>query len=214
MIQHPPEDPSNPTPQAGDLAEPGEIRLSDVDILDAMREIPGYLDITTSDFRALYHLAHHHALDRLFQGMSARRLVRAGIRPLAPETPLVEAIPSFVDQGLKTLPVVDPSGRVLGVLTETDVLRELGAISVLDLLQHLLTEPDLLGPGHLRRPVSALMTTPAVGVPVDAGFRQILAAFAQHAGRAMPVLTDDGRLVGLLLRKDFITACHLEGGEP
>jgi hypothetical protein len=30
----------------------------------------------------------------------------------------------------------------------------------------------------------------------------------------MPVLTDDGRLVGLLLRKDFITACHLEGGEP
>ncbi len=43
----------------------GEIELSDEDILDAMQHIPGYLDISTEDFRIIYHLAWQHAKERL-----------------------------------------------------------------------------------------------------------------------------------------------------
>jgi CBS-domain-containing membrane protein len=43
----------------------GELELSDEDILDAMQHIPGYLDISTEDFRIIYHLALQHALERL-----------------------------------------------------------------------------------------------------------------------------------------------------
>lgn len=39
--------------------------LSDEDILDAMAHIPGYLDISTEDFRIIYHLAWRHAMARL-----------------------------------------------------------------------------------------------------------------------------------------------------
>lgn len=46
-------------------ADKGEIELSDEDILDAMQHIPGYLDISTEDFRIIYHLAWQHALERL-----------------------------------------------------------------------------------------------------------------------------------------------------
>ncbi|MHB1429302.1 MAG: hypothetical protein ACYC5U_03940 [Rhodocyclaceae bacterium] len=42
-----------------------EIELSDEDILDAMQHIPGYLDISTEDFRIIYHLAWQHAMERL-----------------------------------------------------------------------------------------------------------------------------------------------------
>ena len=42
-----------------------EPELTDEDILDAMRHIPGYLDISTEDFRAIYHLAWRHAMARL-----------------------------------------------------------------------------------------------------------------------------------------------------
>ena len=50
-----------------------EVELTDEDVLDAMRQIPGYLDISTEDFRAIYrrHLAHTHALGRM-RGASAR----------------------------------------------------------------------------------------------------------------------------------------------
>lgn len=43
----------------------GEPELSDEDILDAMRQIPGYIDISTEDFRLIYRLAWRHALQRL-----------------------------------------------------------------------------------------------------------------------------------------------------
>lgn len=42
-----------------------EPELTDEDILDAMRHIPGYLDISTEDFRVIYHLAWRHAVARL-----------------------------------------------------------------------------------------------------------------------------------------------------
>jgi len=42
-----------------------EPELSDEDILDAMHQIPGYLDISTEDFRVIYHLAWRHAIGRL-----------------------------------------------------------------------------------------------------------------------------------------------------
>ena len=41
------------------------IDLSDEDILDAMQHVPGYLDITTGDFREVYELAHRHAAGHL-----------------------------------------------------------------------------------------------------------------------------------------------------
>lgn len=42
-----------------------ELELSDDDILDALNQISGYIDISTEDFRAIYHLAWRHALARL-----------------------------------------------------------------------------------------------------------------------------------------------------
>lgn len=42
-----------------------ELELTDDDILDALNQISGYVDISTEDFRAIYHLAWHHALARL-----------------------------------------------------------------------------------------------------------------------------------------------------
>lgn len=44
---------------------PPELELSDEDILDAMAHVPGYIDISTEDFRTIYHLAWRHALERL-----------------------------------------------------------------------------------------------------------------------------------------------------
>ena len=44
---------------------PQALELSDEDILDALAQVPGYIDISTEDFRVVYHLAWQHALARL-----------------------------------------------------------------------------------------------------------------------------------------------------
>lgn len=202
--------PATPPPVLG-KEELAELDLMDEDILEAMRAIPGYLDITTADFRMLYHRAYRHAVERLFSDLTAGCLMRREVRPLTPETALAEAIPSFARQGLKSLPVVDGQRRVLGILTETDVLRALGAETFLSLLARLIADDThCIQSEQYHRPVRELMTTPVVSVPVSAGLRELLAAFNSHPGRAMPVVTADGRLAGLLPRKAFLNACHLD----
>lgn len=61
--------------------------LPDDDVLDAMRHSPGYVGISTLDFREIYGRARRHALDRLFHGVPAGGLMRVGIEPLRPDVP-------------------------------------------------------------------------------------------------------------------------------
>lgn len=187
-----------------------ELELSDEDILDAMRHIPGYIDITTSDFRAVYHLAHAHAIGRLLGCVRAERLMRLGIEPLTPELTLDEAARSLARQGLKGLPVVDAKGAVIGMLTETDLLRRLRADTIAELLLRLMEDPGGFSHRCHETPVRAVMTGSPVTVSEAAGFGDIVAAFRRHEGRSMPVVDETGRLRGLLLRKDFLAACHFE----
>lgn len=51
--------------RAEDIDAEHEPELTDDDIIDAMQHIPGYLDISTEDFRTIYHLAWRHAVARL-----------------------------------------------------------------------------------------------------------------------------------------------------
>jgi CBS domain-containing membrane protein len=201
--------PGDPTDTFGDLAH--EMELTDGDILDAMKRIPGYLDISTEDFRAIYHLAHRHALERLFGTVTAGQLMRTGIPALEPEMTLDRAARMLADSGCKSLPVVAADGRVIGMLTETDFLRRLKAGSFLELLLRMLDDAFEFTHRCHETPVSAAMTQPAVIVGPDAGFVDTMEAFRRHDGRSMPVVDPDGRLLGLLLRKDFLAAYEMKG---
>jgi CBS-domain-containing membrane protein len=187
-----------------------EMELTDGDILDAMQHIPGYLDITTEDFRSIYHLAHRHALQRLFVGVTAERLMRSAIEPLLPNTTLDIAARTLADSGYKGLPVVDVNSCVIGMLTETDFLVRLKAGSFLELLLRMLEDSFEFTHRCHETAVSEAMTQPAVTISRDAGFLDILAAFGRHGGRSMPVVDADGKLLGLLLRKDFFAAYKLK----
>jgi CBS domain-containing membrane protein len=190
--------------------EVAEVELSDEDILDAMQHIPGYLDISTEDFRTIYHLAHRHALARLFAKFKAGNLMRTGIEPLSPDMYLDEAAKSLVRSGLKSLPVVDEKGCVTGMLTETDFLRRLNVDTFLELLLGMLDDTFKLQHRCHETRVSEAMSTPAITVTEDAGFDEVIAAFHRHDGRCTPIVGSDGRLRGMLLRKDFIAAFNLE----
>lgn len=190
------EEKSNP-----DMAE---VELTDDDILDAMQHIPGYLDITAEDFRAIYHLAHYHALDRVFASLTAQRLMKPVQTPLSPDITMDVAAATLAKSGFKSLPVVNADCVVAGILTETDFLRRLKAGSFLELLLRMMDDTYEFSHRCHETTVREAMTLSVVVVGPGAGFREIVKSFSRHAGRSMPVVTQDGKLLGLLLRKDFL----------
>lgn len=187
-----------------------ELKLGREDILDAMQHISGYLDISVEDFQQIYHLSHRHALQRLFGGVRAGTLMRTGIEPLTTEMTLDVAAACMSRQGLQRMPVVAGGNKVVGILTETDFLRRLKADSFLELLQRLVKDVNSFTHRCHDTTVSEAMTASPVSVAEGAGFFQIIHAFRRHQGRSMPVTDENGELRGLLFRKDFIEAFHLE----
>jgi CBS-domain-containing membrane protein len=200
----------NQTSTHSDPNNLGEIDLNDEDIIDAMRHISGYLDISTDDFRDIYHLAHHHAVGRIFKNFKAEVLIRKGIEPLLSSMFLDDAAKIIIRSGLKSLPVVDANGCVIGMLTETDFLRRLNVETFLELLLGMLDGGfDLKHRCHETR-VSEAMTSPAVAINGDADFMEVVGAFHRHDGRSTPVVDGDGHLLGMLLRKDFFASFNME----
>jgi len=96
------------------------------------------------------------------------------------------------------------------VLTETDFLCRLQANTFLELLLRMVENSCEMNHHCHETPVLKAMTAPAVTVRPEAGFREMMAAFRGHAGRSMPVADADGRLRGLLFRKDFLEALDRE----
>ena len=187
-----------------------EIELTDDDILDAMQHIPGYLDISTEDFRTIYHLAHRHATERFCVGITVGSLMRSSIVPLHPDTTLDVAAKTLADSGYKGLPVVNAAGCVIGMLTETDFLRRLKVGNFLELLSRMLDDTFEFAHSCHETPVSAAMTSSVVSISRDAGSQGILEAFHRHKGHSMPVVDARGKLLGLLLKKDVFAAYKLK----
>lgn len=194
-----------------DYDDTPELEISDEDILESMTEIPGYLDVSTEDFRLLYHLAHRHALARVFKNIRAGRLMRTELKPLHPEMMLDEAAEMMSGQEVKGLPVVNLNQIVVGILTETDLLRWLQADSVMTLMLKISEATKLFVNRGKETAVQAIMTSTVTTLGQDEGFRKIISVFHTHEVSAVPVVDDTGHLLGMLTRDDFLMACHLEG---
>lgn len=184
----------------------GEVVLSDVDVVKAMAHIPGYLDISTEDFRVLYHLAHHNAMDRLVGRIRTVTLMRTDLTALTTGMTMEDAARKIVASGYKGLPVVDASGRVVGMLTETDFLRRLKSKTFLELMLHLISDQGELSHRCHETRVQEAMSSPTITIGLQTEFREVLDAFKRHEGRSMPVVDKEGHMLGLLLRKDFLSA--------
>ena len=62
------------------------VDISDDDIYEAMKDVPGYLDITPGDFKEVYLQAYRHAISRVMKSVKAadvmtRQVISVG-RPL------------------------------------------------------------------------------------------------------------------------------------
>jgi CBS domain-containing membrane protein len=185
------------------------IDLKEEDIVAAMREIPGYLDITPRDFKEIYVLAFQHALERLRREVAAAEIMTREVVWVRPKTPLAEVAETMGQRGVSGVPVLDEDHRVLGVVSEKDFLRRMGVKEAQNFMT--LVAACLRTKGCVALPIKMetagdLMSSPAVTVRPETRVRDLAELFAaRHINRA-PVTDGEGRLVGIVSRGDLVKA--------
>ncbi|MFI8091034.1 CBS domain-containing protein [Streptomyces sp. NPDC086080] len=105
--------------------------------------------------------------------------------------------------GISALPVLDGAGRVIGVVSEADLLRK-----------EEVRDSDPHRPAFGRRPAGPdkaaavtaeeLMTTPAVTVPPDATLATAARIMARQRVKRLPVVDGTGVLKGIVSRTDLL----------
>jgi CBS-domain-containing membrane protein len=200
-------------PKSGDIDWSG-VGLTDADIVEAMRSISGYLDITPGDFKELYCIAYKHAAERFARSMTARDIMVAKVVSVGPEDPLVDVVETMSRSRVSGVPVVDEERRVLGVISEKDVLAQLVGERT-DNFMALLAQ-CLRSKGCVAMPVRKLaareiMTSPAATVSELATLVDIAAMLTQKEINRLPVTDGEGRLMGIITRSDIVNATLKSG---
>lgn len=193
------------------LSDTSPLDLADEDILDAMRSIPGFIDITPNDFKEIYKLAYGLAIDRLAQTRQAREVMTPDVVYVTPTTTLQETAACLARHRISGLPVVNDRQEVIGVISDKDFLSQIGGpdtLSFMDIVVQWRTVKDDVASALLHKQAGDIMTAPAITVAASTPVSEIASTFEARNINRVPVVDPQGRLIGIVSRADIVrTSC-------
>lgn len=119
-------------------------------------------------------------MNRTLRSLLTRPPVTCG-----PDTPVAEVLQTMRDRKIGSMPIVDATGKLMGIFTRHDVLDRV-ALSQCD----------------LSMPISAIMTAQLRTLPAEASVYEAALLIAHHGIRHVPVL-DGGQLIGVVTERDL-----------
>ena len=190
------------------------IDMSEEDILEAMRSIPGYLDITPSDFKEIYLSAYRFAVARIRQSIRARDIMTRDVVVVTRETPLTAVARIIAENGVSGLPVVDDERRVVGIISEKDFLALMGTgrwVSFMEVIATCLSGKACPAVSVKKKTAEDLMRRPAITASEDDTAFDISDTLSSKGINWIPITDARHRLVGIVTRADLITSVCVAG---
>lgn len=139
--------------------------------------------------------------------MRARELMTTPVVTVFPEAGLKEVAERMVAHRVSGLPVVDRSGLLLGIISESDLVSKLEyeeqgqGTGLLDRIAH------AVGAGADRklhaRTAGELMTTRVISASPEATVRELAHLMTIHGINRIPIV-EDGRVIGIVTRADIL----------
>jgi CBS-domain-containing membrane protein len=183
------------------------MEIDDEDILEAMKQIPGYLDITPGDFKQVYLKAYEHALNRLTTSLKAADVMTTDVVWVKEDRPVVEVAEIMEASRVSGLPVIGEDGKVVGVISEKDYLVEMGADqdgNFMTLIVECLKTGRCKSTSVRVKKAADIMSQPAVTVGEETALQEVTAIFAQEGINRVPVLDRRSKLTGIVTREDIL----------
>jgi len=183
--------------------------LTDADVMEAMKSLSSYIDITPGDFKELYRVAFRLAVERFTRSVTARDIMNEKVVTVNPEDTLEDVVKAMSAGEVSGAPVVDPGGKVVGIISEKDIIRRMlggKSGSIMTLMTGCLRAGGCMCMRVRDLPAREIMTSPAVTVRDDASLAEMADLLAGRKVNRLPVTDSEGRLLGILARNDIVNA--------
>jgi CBS domain-containing protein len=129
-----------------------------------------------------------------------------------PDTPLAETLDRLLETDKRRVIVVDGERRVVGIITDGDVMRRAakrvrpGALRALAAWFGGGARPPGLEVAAEGRTAADVMTSPVVTLPTNAPIADAVRLMMAHKIKRIPIIDADGRLVGMVGRAGVLAA--------
>jgi CBS domain-containing protein len=143
--------------------------------------------------------------------MRAHQIMTRPIISVTPDTTIVEAANTMLQKHVSGLPVVDATGKLVGIVSEGDFIRrsEIGTQRKYGRFLKFILGPGKAATNFVHehgRKVSEIMTTePLLTVSEDTGLEKIVALMEKNSVKRLPVTRGD-KVVGIVTRANLLQA--------
>jgi CBS-domain-containing membrane protein len=142
--------------------------------------------------------------------MNASDIMVREVLTTDPQASVAQVAKQLADNDISALPVVDDAGRVVGIISEADLMRreELGSERIrpwwLEAMTPAVTLAEEFARSHGKR-VEEVMSDQVVTAKEDASLNEIASLLEKHHIKRLPILKD-GKLVGVVSRSNLVQA--------
>lgn len=183
------------------------IDISELDVIAAMKDIQGYIDISPGDFREVFQVACTHALQRIKDSLKARDIMTKPAHCVELNMDLIQAATFLADKRFSGAPVIDAAGKIVGVISEKDLLTKMGLgqpTSLMQVVAHCLNNRGCMATSLRNHSVQEIMTEPAITAGLEMTMGAISALFVDKRINRLPIVDSEGRPVGIVTRTDLV----------
>lgn len=181
--------------------------LSDQDLRAALVEMKTYVDITEEDLKKIFEIALRHAQERIASQIPVRDIMTQNVVAVKKDADLHETARLLSEHQISGMPVIDDDSRVIGVISEADILLLAGMKrehTFRDLLRSLLGEP--LPVRKSGSHVHHVMSFPPITAKADDLIGDVANIFDKRRIKRLPVVDGEGKLIGIISRADIVRA--------
>jgi len=189
------------------VIDPKQCHLTEEDLRAALADLKGYVDITEEDLMKIYSSALRYARKRTMVEIPVSDLMTKDVVTIDPGADLKEAARRLSGLRISGMPVVDADNRVIGIISEADILSLAGVKkghTFKDVLRHVLGAP--LPVRKKGNTVGEVMSSPAITTGPDRDIRAVAAILDEKRIKRLPVIDEEERLIGIIARADIVRA--------
>lgn len=130
------------------------------------------------------------------------------------ETPLNEAIKILAERRISGLPVVDDTGQLVGVISETDLMWQETGVTPPAYIMFLDSVIFLKNPAQYERDlhkalgqtVGEVMSSNPISISPDKLLKEAAQIMHEQEVRRLPIVDNAGQVIGILTRGDIVRA--------
>ncbi len=181
--------------------------LSEEDIRAAVLEMKTYVDATEEDLKKIFEIALRHARERIASRIPVRDVMTGKVVTVTPGTDLHEAARLLSEHRISGMPVVNEQNRVIGVISEADILILAGmqrGHTFKDVLRYILGEP--VAARKSGEKVKDVMSVPPITITENEDIGEAASILDNRRIKRLPVVDAEGTLIGIISRADIVRA--------